>query len=163
MPEPATILTTLGGLAKIAGDMAAAKDEVERNKLLIEFQKSVIAANFQVATLQQDVSTLKGTIEDLKRETMRQEDWERESKRYALYDPGFGVAVRALKESMSNGEPPHYLCANCFNDGKKTVLYFGHIAGNRNHHDEALFCKSCKTESPTGYSGGSKPKYPPDS
>lgn len=163
MPEPLTILTTLGGLAKIASDMAAAKDEVERNKLLIEFQRVVIGANLQLATLQQENSTLKHAIEDLKRDAVRKENWESESKRYMLYNAYSGVVVYALKESVSNGEPPHYLCANCFGDGKKTVLYFSEKANSRTSRDECLVCKVCKTESPTGYRGGGKPVFPPSS
>ena len=161
MPEPLTILATLGGLAKIAGDMAAAKDEVERNKLLIEFQRVVIGANLQLATLQQENSSLKHAIEDLKREAVRKENWESESKRYVLHDAAQGLVVYALKQSMSNGEPPHYLCANCFNEDKKTVLYFSIKAGDK--RAETLNCKACKTESPTGYSSGSHPQYPPNS
>lgn len=159
MPEPLTILTTLGGLAKIASDMAAAKDEVERNKLLIEFQRVVIGANLQLATLQQENSSLKHAIEDLKRQAVRKENWESESKRYVLYAPYNGIVVYALKSTMSNGEPPHYLCANCFNDGKKTVLHFGHFAA-KNHINGALICKICKTETPTGYASGGQPQFP---
>ena len=158
MPEPTTVLATITGLAKLGTDIASAKDEAERNKLLIEFQKSVIAANFQVATLQQDVSTLKGTIEDLKRDAVRKENWESESKRYVLYKPFSGVVVYALKEGMSNGEPAHYLCANCFNEGQRTLLYFATVPGN--NRDGALACKSCKTFSPTGYRPGGSPQYP---
>lgn len=39
------ILATVAGLAKFGSEIVSAKDETERNKLLIEFQKSVIAAN----------------------------------------------------------------------------------------------------------------------
>ena len=154
-------LATLMGVAKIAADIASASSEAERNKLLVEFQKSVIAANFQVATLQQSVSALMQENEELKREATRKKDWEAESKRYMLYKAAEGLVVYALKESMSNGEPPHYLCANCFSDGKKTVLYISNVPGSS--MKEAICCKTCGTHAPTGYSGGSSPKFPENS
>ena len=91
------ILATVAGLAKFGSEIVSAKDETERNKLLIEFQKSVIAANLQLAMLQQENSTLKGAIEDLKREAVRKENWESESKRYALHEAAQGLVVYGLK------------------------------------------------------------------
>jgi len=157
MPEP-TVLATIAAIAKVGGDIASTKDEAERNKLLLEFQKSVIAANFQLATLQQEISALKQTNDELKREAARKEDWASESQRYVLHDVSDGLVVYALKQSMSNGEPPHYLCANCFNDSKKTILFAGHLPGS--NRVETLICKTCNTYAPTGYSGGTRPKFP---
>lgn len=109
--------------------------------------------------LQQENSTLKGAIEDLKREAVRKENWESELKRYALHEAAQGLVVYGLKQSVSNGDPPHYLCANCFNDGKKTVLYYSTKTGST--RAETLNCKVCKTESPTGFSGGGRPIFVP--
>jgi len=89
------------------------------------------------------------TIEELKREAMRKENWEGESKRYRLHAIPSGPNVFALKESVAEGEPPHYLCANCFTRGQKSYL-----ASARNIHSfTALVCSVCSANMDTRFRG----------
>jgi hypothetical protein len=59
---------------------------------------------------------------------------------------------------MSNGEPPHYLCANCFQDRKKAILAH---SGNKDGWI-AIVCAACRFTSQTRYRALGPAKYAED-
>ena len=64
-------------------------------------------------------------------------------QRYQLQRFYPGSFAYALKPEMAAGEPPHYLCANCYQQTKKSLLQDTgkRYARYRTHH-----CASCKNE-----------------
>ncbi len=61
-----------------------------------------------------------------------------EAQRYELTPLPMGGFVLALKANDPKGEPPHYLCQPCHDDGKKRILQpFGRST-------EILECPTCK-------------------
>ena len=80
-----------------------------------------------------------------------------EKERYELQPVGdTGVLAYTLKDSVEPPEPPHQLCANCFNDRAKSILQ----PEQRNHgRAHLLVCHRCKAEiytfgqNPTGAQG----------
>jgi hypothetical protein len=89
-------------------------------------------------------------VRSLKQEAMRLENWKDEKDRYQMLQTHGSVLVYALKESNANGEPPHYLCANCYSRRTKTYLT-PKIDGERGF--TSLYCSVCKTSAPTGFRG----------
>jgi hypothetical protein len=61
-------------------------------------------------------------IRNLKEEITHIKAWEREKERYALTAPWDGTVTYSLKKSMSNAEPPHWICTNCYEKGRKSIL-----------------------------------------
>jgi hypothetical protein len=66
---------------------------------------------------------LRHIINELEIKIKEYEDWKRESEQYQLKELGSQVFVYELKKDISNGEPGHYLCSNCFTVKKqKSIL-----------------------------------------
>lgn len=66
-------------------------------------------------------SELLNQLRQLEEEKAKLESWniEIEKRRYVLTDIGHGggMTAYASKPDMGNGEPPHFLCTNCFDEG----------------------------------------------
>jgi hypothetical protein len=99
-------------MAKALKDM---NDATIRNGAVIDLQEKILSAQAEQAELIETVVKLKKRVAEL-------EAWEADKKRYKLTDAGGGVMAYSLKEGMENGDPPHYLCATCYNEGFKSNL-----------------------------------------
>ena len=148
---------------KVAGDLAVGlvnlktmaevqAKAIELNQKIISAQHDIFAANATQSVLIERVRELEGQIAVMKA-------WDTEKQRYKLASPETGALVYALQRVMSNGEPPHYLCANCFKQGRPSILNDLPKAKERWHY---WICPNCESASPTGYSGPCPPKYAED-
>jgi len=120
----AETLTGLGAFKALYDSAKALKDMNDaavRNGAVIELQEKILAARDAQTSLLEQVA-------QLEKEVARLKDWEADKKRYQLADIGKGVVALALKPTMSDGEPMHYLCADCAAQGKKSHLQ-PHIRG----------------------------------
>lgn len=106
---------------------------VSRNAAVIELQENILTA-------QQAQAALIKRIDDLEKEVARFETWEAEKERYKLTDLGHGMTTYTLKEGMENGEPPHHLCADCYNHGQKSVMQTETRSPGR---AQVLVCHTC--------------------
>ena len=143
----AELIAGLGAL-KTAFDMAKGLKDINdatiRNGAVIELEEKILAAR-------EAQSTLLDRVSELENEVTRLKDWEADKKRYQLADIGKGVVALALKPTMSNGEPMHYICADCAAKGKKSHLQ-PHINGP--YYDQ-FKCNGCGFE--IGIDKGSPP------
>src|SRR5713226_5214842 len=116
-------LKTAGEIAKgliSLNTMAEVQSKaIELNQKIIDAQHQIFAANTAQTVLVQRVGELEKKIADI-------EAWGTEKQRYQLKAPFPGAMVYAVQKSMSNGEPPHYLCATCFKTGKPSILQLTH-------------------------------------
>jgi len=90
--------------------------------------------------------SLLARIGDLEKEIVKFENWEAEKQRYQLVKLDPGIMMYRLKEGMENGEPPHEICPNCYNNGKKSFL---HNIGSGNGLTRWR-CESCEFKQSTG-------------
>ncbi|VUD69424.1 hypothetical protein TDB9533_04793 [Thalassocella blandensis] len=126
---------------------------IELNAKLIEAQQAIFEVNDERQKLIDQIKTLQSKIDEMR-------DWEKESSRYTLISPwpGTPVTVYHLKKSESNSEKPHWLCPNCFQNKKKSILNTNQKKGERVH----LVCSVCKATINTGYNGIGGPQYAED-
>lgn len=128
------------GLFKTAFDLAKGlkdiNDATVRNAAVIELQEMILAAQ------QQQTAALE-RIAELEKELARFENWEAEKKRYELADVGNGAIAYRLKPSMANGEPPHSICAYCYDQAIKSPLQPETQAAGRTQH---LVCHQCGSD-----------------
>jgi hypothetical protein len=152
---------TISGL-KTASDLVksviSANTMVEVNSKALELQRALLSAYADAISAKETQSALLDEIRELKGQLSKNEEFVADMKRYKLYQPDSTATVYALKESMSNGEPPHYLCANCYQSKRKTILQVLDQPGGWQY----FTCPSCKSAAPTGHRGGTKPKFPPE-
>lgn len=152
---------TISGL-KIAGDIAKGMLElksladvqgkvIELQSTILSAQSSALAANSDQAAMAEEIRALKKEIADVKA-------WEGQKQRYKLVTAATGSLVYALKESMSEGEPPHWICTKCYEDGRKSILNPKQESGGWCQY----VCPICKSQIPNGYRGPSEAEYAPD-
>ena len=107
------------GALKTAFDIAKGLKDIDdatrRNAAVIELQEKILTAQSEQASLIDTVGQLKSRVAEL-------EAWNADKQRYVLSDFGSGLLAYSLKDSMSNGEPPHHLCAQCYSDNVKSIL-----------------------------------------
>jgi hypothetical protein len=121
-------------------DAAIIQDKViELQGVILSAQSSALAANTaQFALLER--------VRDLEQEIVQLKDWEREKQRYQLNSIGRGAFAYMPKPGMEDGEPPHWLCANCFNRRQKSFLQFKGQdriqSGSRSEHS-TYGCDTC--------------------
>lgn len=119
------ILGTVSSL-KTAGDIAKGlmdlKSISEVRGKVIELQSVILSAQSSAMEANAKQSELVDTIRDLKEEIARMKAWNSQKQRYKLTSPWAGAFVYSLKESMKDSEPPHWICANCYENGKKSII-----------------------------------------
>ncbi len=116
------------GALKTAMDLAkglqAASSQATINEVKIGLQQSILEAQSALASAQQADATTTGRIRDLEQQIVEFKDWSRDAERYELKAIDRGCFAYMPKAGMGNGEPPHWLCANCFNRRHKSFLQF---------------------------------------
>jgi hypothetical protein len=146
MPDMIAIAQALNALkaAKdIAETMIGLRDAAAFQGKLIEFQSKIIDANNAAFAAQEERSALLQTIRDLEEEMARLKAWETEKQRYELRDisSGQGSAAYVIKPAMQGTEPMHCICANCYEDGNKSILQRTSVIAPEAH---SLYCPRCK-------------------
>lgn len=132
------------GAIKTAFDLAKGLKDIHdvaaHDRAVIDLQKEILTAQQAQFALVQRVS-------DLEKKVAGFEKWEAEQERYKLTDFGGGTFAYLLKPEAAKGEPPHRLCANCYNDGHKSVLQFSNKSEGQDYFD----CPRCKARQPFGH------------
>jgi len=149
---------TITGL-KLAGDIA--KGILEMKTLaqvqgkVIELQSAILSAQGSALAANADQAAMVNEIRALKEEVARVKAWEAQKQRYQLTPFGSGAAVvYALKKSMCQTEPPHWICTKCYEEGKRMILQPTNPGGFVH-----LVCPSCGLDIPTGQRGLAPPTY----
>jgi hypothetical protein len=113
----------------------------------IEAQEKIMSLREGALELQEENQELKEKINDLEKQLHKADDWEAEKNRYTLASPWRGSGqVYALKESNSNGEVPHFLCTDCFNNSNKVILN-----PSTKLKSVVMECPSCKSGVDTSF------------
>jgi hypothetical protein len=156
-----SIAAALGSL-KAAGDIAKAlislKTMTEVQSMAIELNTKIIDAQHQIFSANTAQAALVERIRELEGQIARMKDWDAQKQRYQLVIPYSGIPVYALKKSMSDGENPHYLCANCFEGGKRSFLQ--HVTKQSGFI--TIACSTCRFEGHTRWRGIGPDKYAED-
>lgn len=108
---------------------------IKLQSIILSAQSSALAANAEQAAMAEEIRALKSRLVQI-------EAWETEKQRYKLAALEPGVFVYALQQEYSAGDPPHWICARCYNAGTKHVLQNqGEFYGASEH-----LCQSCDSK-----------------
>lgn len=140
-------LKTAFDIARGIRDIA---DAAERNSKIVDLQRSIMDAQAGAIQAQQLHTEDVKRIAELEAEIAHLRTWEGEKQRYVLYSPQAGATVYALKPGMEAGEPPHWLCANCYQQSKKSILQ-GKSTQSRTATWECPNCTSVVTTWPENH------------
>lgn len=128
---------------------AAAKDQI------LEMRGLIASSLDAVITAKEELQAARDAEREARDKLVHYENWLDEKARYQLTAPSGHPAVYALKESQRNSEPPHYLCTNCYESAKKSILHGGISA----HGYFTWNCPGCKTAYPTRARGDVTAEY----
>lgn len=148
----AEISAGLGSL-KAAKDILQAMNGMQTaaavNDIKLTLQGHMLEAQQGLFSAQEAQTAATRRIRELEEEIVRLKDWSAEKQRYQLHDVGRGALTYVPQPGMENGEPPHWLCATCFNHGRKSLMQNkGNGVGNRTAAERGLdkrfACDTCK-------------------
>lgn len=136
-------LTSLNAAKDIVKGLDALKAGVAINEVKIELQQLILDAQQGLFSAQEAQSSAAQRIGELEQKIVALENWEAEKQRYELADAGQGTLAYKPKAGMENGEPEHWLCAPCYQHGKKSYLQPEQRFPGRNDY---LCCATCGAE-----------------
>ena len=126
MPDMTLIagaITSLRMANDIARGLIAIRDENLRNEKVIELQRVILAAQSDALSAQSDQLTLLQQIGDLEKKIADFETWDAEKHKYELKCISrLGAVAFMLTPEARGSEPPHWLCAQCYENRKKSIV-----------------------------------------
>jgi hypothetical protein len=121
-----SIAAAIGSL-KTASDLAKAfigvRDSTVIQGKVIELQSAILAAQSSALAAQSEQFTLLNKVLQLEEEVAKARAWDAEKQKYELKRIYPGIVAYALKPETGGAEPRHWLCANCFEQGRKSYLH----------------------------------------
>ena len=135
-------ISSLNAAVNITKAMKDLRDWSLVQSKVIELQSAILEAQGSLFSANEERAMLVEKVRDAESKIARLEAWQTEKERYQLTDIGQGTFAYALKQSMSAGEPAHYICTNCYQQSKKSVLHHMHSAGGLH----VMTCPSCNTK-----------------
>lgn len=112
-------IKTIGEIAKSFIELKSMSDVQAK---VVELQSAILSAQDSAFSAHAERESLTNEVRILKEEISSMKSWEVQKKRYKLISPWPGSVVYALKESMKDGEPPHWICTQCYEGGKRSIL-----------------------------------------
>lgn len=95
--------------------------EMMRSKI-IEMQGEISSALASAIAAQTDQMTILQRVNDLEKEMAQLKEWDAKKDNYELKPFAPGAVAYMLKPNVRGSTPPHWLCAQCFENRKKSVL-----------------------------------------
>ncbi len=140
IPEIAAAVSATYNIAKLTGGLLKMARTADVQAVVIDLNNSIIDVQAKIAAVQARYDELASTKEELEAKLKIYEQWEKEAARYELIQLVEGAFVYSLKaEHHNKGEPPHYLCPNCFVEKKRSIL-------QRRAGFSSFECHACKLE-----------------
>lgn len=133
-------LSSLKAAKDIVQGLNAAKNEAAINGIKIDLQGLILEAQQGLFAAQEAQSAGTKRIAELEQEIVRLKDWSAQKQRYELADSGRGSLAYKLKEGVEPPEPAHWICPNCYDEGKKSLLKHEILPVGR---AETLVCNRC--------------------
>lgn len=147
-PSEFTVAITAFKAAKdIAQGMLGLRDTEAFKAKLIEFQSKILDAQGAVFAANDERADLIHKIAELEKELAMIRAWEVEKQKYALKSlketADSAIYVYTSKEGINDGEPEHYICVKCYQDGYKSILQSEIRNPGRSR---VSVCHRCKSE-----------------
>lgn len=134
------------GLKEIAQSVIALRDAAAFHEKMFELNDRLMDAQAAALETNQERAALVETVAGLKKELADLKAWDAEKQRYELTERSPGAFAYRVKEAMQGAEPPHYICANCYQHGQKAILNTERGATYDGRRCTIASCPSCKTK-----------------
>lgn len=136
-------ITGLKTAADIVKGVIGLKIDAEVSSKMIQLHSEIVSAQASASAAYADHLSVLHRIRELEEEIARVKAWETEKQRYQLVQVNNGAFAYALKSDSKGTEPPHWICAKCYEDGKRSILQHNGIEFAR---ESRAICPVCKAE-----------------
>ena len=136
--EITAVMTSLKAATDIAKGMKDLNDSVEINTKVIDLQNEILNLQTGLLSLQENYSNLLLENNSLKNTIENTDNWKKTKEGYSLLEISEGVFVyQSDKEELK-----HWLCATCFDNGKKSILQLR----NKSCAGHVYTCNACESQ-----------------
>ena len=115
-------LSTITALGELTKMVVGGKVDSEVKAKAAELNNAILTLQGTLFTLQSQNHELLKEKHEIEAKMVKLANWDKEAARYYLHELCAGVFVYALKPNEENPEPSHYLCPNCYQDHRKSIL-----------------------------------------
>ena len=137
-------LSSAKTLMDIAKGLNAANTQAQVNEVKIALQEKIMDVLHALSVASTAEATSGEHVRQLEQEVMRLKDWEAEKERYELKAVDLGTFAYMPKPGMEKGEDAHWLCTNCFEHGKRSVMQYQGINKPKDGPSTDMYqCNSC--------------------
>ena len=140
--EIAAAVTGIRSALDITKAMVGLRDAEAFRAKSIELQSVVLEALDKAIEARESYAAQADRIRALEAEVAQLKAWDAEKQHYELKSLGTGAMAYVLKPEARGTETPHWLCPNCFQQGKKS---FFQSDGTTVMRRLILACANCKT------------------
>lgn len=144
-------LASLNAAKDIAQAMIGLRDAAAFQGKMIEFQSKILDAQNSAFAANDERSALIERVRKLEKQVADLEAWKAEKQRYELKSVYAGGAFAyVLKPEAQGSEPPHWICAACYENGHKSILQ---RSANPLNGRWPYLCSTCKAVIYAGHEG----------
>ena len=156
--EVASAFNCIKSVSDILKTLINIRDTNMINGVVAEANSLLIAAQSEVLEVQAQNSALIDSKRELEEKITDFEKWETEKSHYHLEQTTGGSLIYTVNnEFISTNEPPHHICANCYNKRIKSFLHRTNVYGVPYWH-----CDECKFKGEGWTSLYTIEEYPPE-
>lgn len=137
----------------IAKAMLGIRDQALITEKALELGREIMTAQQSVMEAQAAQFALIERVRDLEKKLMEAETWKDEKGRYELKAVSAGGFAYVVKATDAGSEPPHWICATCYQAGRKSILQVRPIQPLL-RHNRVWACASCTTTFETSENQG---------
>lgn len=138
--EGTALITSIKGTIDIVKGLKASYDARTITQAETEILEQLFTIRAEALALQEKHLTVIHEKEELTKKLMEFERWEKTEAEYEFKQIVRGTYAYSFKKSQQSTIPSHWLCANCWNDRKKSVLQAEFDTGE----EAKYFCPECK-------------------
>jgi hypothetical protein len=140
--EVAAAITSFRASLDIAKAMIGLRDDELFRAKSIELQSTIADALEKSIAARESYAAQLNRIHALETEVANLKAWDTEKQNYEL-KPNFGGGVAFMLKPEARGtEPPHWLCPQCYSNGKKGFLVPADHSGGIHRTYRCLECKT---------------------
>lgn len=123
----------------IAKGLNAANTQVQINEAKIALQQLILDAQQSLSLANESQAVSAKRISELEKEIADLKAWDAEAEKYELKEVSFGAMAYVPKPDTDAAKTAHWLCANCFEQKKKSYLQISAQLGS----NRVYKCRGC--------------------
>ncbi len=122
MNELIAFISTASHVTNVTKALIQAKTQIEQDAVRLDLNGALLTLQSKIFEVQASYQALLDENKALKEKIVANEQWEQERNRYYLDSIAVDFLAYRLKDEHCRTEPLHWLCPQCYTDGKKSML-----------------------------------------